>query len=165
MRLDRPFASPYRDASVGRPRNDHVSADLGEQLDGELTPVTLRNGLQDRDGRLRTRLRAPLEHGQLKLAWSGRRHDTLREHPRAVGDVDSLAGREAADRAGVPTLLASQDETFSGQVSRRRDEDWRPQVRAALGSATVEGIAQPGEQALLPRRELAGRRFLAAQLG
>ena len=76
-----------------------------------------------------------------------------------------LAGREAADRAGVPALLAAQDETFSGQVRRRRDEDRRPQVRAALDSATVEGIAQPGEQALLPRRELAGRRFLAAQLG
>jgi hypothetical protein len=64
----------------------------------------------------------------------------------------------------VPALLTAQYEVRSGQVSGRRDEDRRPQVRAALGSATVEGIAQAGQEALLAGGELAGRRFLAAQL-
>src|SRR5262249_31060864 len=35
----------------------------------------------------------------------------------------------------------------------------------SLALPAVEGIAQPGEEPLLPRLELAGRRLLASQLG
>jgi len=65
----------------------------------------------------------------------------------------------------VPTFLAAQYDALSGQVSRRCDENRRPQESAALGSAAVESIAQAGEEALLAGCELAGRRFFTAQLG
>jgi len=64
----------------------------------------------------------------------------------------------------VPAFLAAQDDPLPGQVGRRGDEDRRPQDCPALDSAAVEGITQPGEEAVLTRRELARRRFLAAQL-
>jgi hypothetical protein len=65
----------------------------------------------------------------------------------------------------VPAFLAAQDDTLPGQVGRCGGEDRRPQDGPAVNSAAVEGIAQPGKEAVLAWRELARRRFLAAQLG
>ena len=47
--------SPFHTATerVGRPRHDPGHADLGEQLDGQLAPVALRQRLHHRDRRLR----------------------------------------------------------------------------------------------------------------
>jgi hypothetical protein len=64
----------------------------------------------------------------------------------------------------MPSFLAGQHDLPGGEVSRGRQEDRRPQDRPTGDSAPVEGIAEPGKEALLTRRELAGRRFLAAEL-
>jgi hypothetical protein len=66
----------------------------------------------------------------------------------------------------VPALLASQHHLLTVTRGSIGEEEWRlqPSLRPASGLAAVEGIAQPGEEALLTRRELARRSLLAAQL-
>src|SRR5690606_17026291 len=79
----------------------------------------------------------------------------------AVGDVDPLARPEPPHGRRMVPLGAGEDDVVLRGAGRVGQEDGN----AHEGSAAVERVAQPGEEALLTGGELAGRPFLAAELG
>ena len=164
-RLGGPVTAPHCHAPVGGPGHDDVRPHLGQQLNSELASIALRYGLKHCDLRFRPLLRSPSEHGQLQFTGPHRCYDALGYSADSVCDVGPLARREAPDRAGMTAFLTGQHDALATDVGRRGDEDRRLQDRPALDSAAVERIAEPRKEAVLARRELAGRRFLAAELG
>jgi hypothetical protein len=127
VRLRDPLGVGAELAALRVPRHDQVGTDLGQHLDRELGPLTLRQRLDDDEPRTRRSDLAAVVHRNRQSRLGGSRDGTLRERAPAVGQPDPLAGPDPADDGRVATLGAGQLQLGPVQVRQVEDrESHRP---------------------------------------